>query len=353
MPTVYSWQDVDGPGMINVGASPAAQATAMINIFKACLVNGYPGKPAAGWELIYETDKILYVRNSNKSGTVALQFARSVVSEMQIFIMSDIPADLSGSRPKGVNMRSSVYSMDYLGTLYYQIAQNGRNPQLQRWCIVADANTFYFLMSSNELNFGNTGSYIYNHKMAFYVGELTTGQFVSLGGANGSSYTSSAGHFLGARQGNAITSSQQPATASLTDLITGLEPAVGDFTKPLGFYGPGSAATGAITSVLAEYSNYLSSPPYFPEEVSLYRPLLTYDGIAVPGKSRLKGLGVPLGLENLNYVYHYTYLTGTELTSLDEMYTPCDTAEFGSVIPFSGQPDKSNAYWLLLEPEYW
>lgn len=353
MPTHYSWKDVNGPGAITV---PIAQVTPyMIALLKACLVSGYPGKPGAGWSVIYETDKVLYLQNANQSGIVAFYFPWTSQSTFRVYIMEGVPTDLTGTLPRGTNMRANVYSVESSAAITAQqmgVAQGGTP---YRWAIVADENTFYLLLSSNILNYSQNGSsWPGQHKLALYVGELTSGQFVAIGGGGGGSgqYDNNTA-FLGATIAMADGATNTPASACFKDLITGVIPPSYGTTKCLGLGGPVSTSTTVGYTQASENSPYVTTPLYMPEEVYITRPSLCYGGVPIPGNARMKGLVKPINLESFNYVFHYTFLRGAELTDLDDLFTAVDSPEYGEIIPFSGAPYISHCYWLMVDEEYW
>ncbi|MCH8530368.1 MAG: hypothetical protein LAT65_05910 [Saccharospirillum sp.] len=63
-PTIYTHADQDGPGYEN-------HTLHWLRILKACLVDGYPGKPAAGWSLVYD-DIDIDNANATVVGTKAI-----------------------------------------------------------------------------------------------------------------------------------------------------------------------------------------------------------------------------------------------------------------------------------------
>ncbi|WP_010490778.1 hypothetical protein [Pseudomonas sp. S9] len=350
MPTQYSWSDASGPGAMGAYANFAAN---MIAVLKACLVTGYPGKPGAGWSVIYETANVLYLQNANQSGIVAFYFPWAF-PVFRVYIMEAPPTDLTGTLPQGVNMRTSVYSTQSPSTIYAQQAGVWHNSDPFRWSIIADGKTFYFLLSSDVLNANqNSQSYPNMNKVALYIGEISTGQFVSIGGGNGTSQYQLSGGFLGANPSTPeANGSGNPTSACFADLITGVIPPDYGPTKQLSFEGYSTTAI-IQNNVPQGYSPYASPFPTLPEEVFITTPQLTYGGLAIPGQAKLRGLVKPINMENVNYAHHYTFLRGTELTDLGELFSPIDTAEYGKVLPFSGSPYNSCCYWLMFDEEYW
>lgn len=73
MATVYHRDDAGAPTFaFSTDRSNIAHFTALKTILKACLVFGYGGRPAAGWELIAEGARYIVLRNGPASGYVCL-----------------------------------------------------------------------------------------------------------------------------------------------------------------------------------------------------------------------------------------------------------------------------------------
>lgn len=355
MPTFYSWKDSNGPGAFDVIDSQVP--TKIKDMLKTCLVTGYPGKPGAGWRVVYETAVSIYFQNANQSGVVAFYFPFNTSPVcVRVYIMESVPENLTGNVPYGTNTRSSFFSMDAPTVRFQQVgAYSGGRPY--RWCVVADENTMYFLLSSNTMNTTPAGgaSWPSQHKAVLYIGEISTGQFVCIGGEGvGSAIYECWGFFMGGSSTKNIgtSSGTTPGCACFADLITGLIPPNAGPTAHLNFDGPSTLLIGSST-IVTERSPNLPAPPYFPDEVHLHRPQLCYGGTPIPGNARMKGLVKPLNLESYNYVHHYTFLSGAELTDPVNLFSLVDAEGYGEVLPFSGDPSFTHCYWLMMDEAYW
>lgn len=131
-PIVYRWDDDGAPIM-------TGEAGSFVNVLKACLVNGYGTKPAAGWTLEYDNvdNTSAAFRNNPITGTgfffsVEGQYSNSNVHIVQGYeTMSALATGIGPFRDPTVNQ--------------YFITATTSNSVPRIWILVADDRAFYFM----------------------------------------------------------------------------------------------------------------------------------------------------------------------------------------------------------------
>lgn len=183
MATAYHRDQPGAPALITGGGQSGQQIFATFrSILIGCLVAGYEGCPAAGWELIAESSSILVLRNGNHSGYVQFSYSAG-----QIIVY--LSAGYSGPGIGGDGLRSGMAASNAIPQSSY--VQYLGHPATG-WSLVADANTFIFSFTSLngaavELAGAGAGTY---STLTLYVGEDSSGNFVSMGGRGTTSVTS-------------------------------------------------------------------------------------------------------------------------------------------------------------------
>lgn len=192
-PRIYSWSDTGAPDASNFSTADSYGGAAIGKILKACLVDGYGSKPAAGW--VCPGDKYLNtitLQNASNTGTIHMVYGSS--SWVNIVCM-DTWTNASATYAGPVNGRSgstSVTSSTALASLPHRIynphTSNSTYKSSVRWAVVADDESFALWMWSN----GNTASsssagppttlYFGKMRSAFFPGPYT--DIVAMGGAN-------------------------------------------------------------------------------------------------------------------------------------------------------------------------
>lgn len=181
MATVYHRDQAGAPALAYT-TTPAAIANfaSLKVILKACLVDGYGSKPAAGWELISEDSRYLVLRNGTHSGYVCLSFTASYgiaiyLAETYTGVVSNV---MTGDGLKtGVAANNATPHRLNLTFLAYSSAQSS-------WYLVADNSTFMFVSGGyNTLLEALNDGLGYPWK-SLYVGEDTAGHFIAVGGVN-------------------------------------------------------------------------------------------------------------------------------------------------------------------------
>lgn len=131
VPTIYRSTDVGAPAWSG-SATAQNRAKYMMQILKACLVDGYAGKDPAGWTLVGYDDVMpqLAIANGSETGALRLTFSGSSIYLSVYQSMSAIDAGVGG------------VSLDYVVSSQ-GLRQVGVPPSLDtsRWCVVADAKT--------------------------------------------------------------------------------------------------------------------------------------------------------------------------------------------------------------------
>lgn len=346
MPRQYLWSDNNGPGQSVGQENPSAF---MRKILKQCLVTGYAGKPAAGWSVVYETARVLYLQNPSGSVVAAFYDAGGEGMTTFIFLMENLPPNPIGDLPKGTNMRSGLYSTDYPGGIGYHCFGIRYHQGPIRWTVVADDRSFFFAWNDSSLIQPGIGSWTYSFRGLLYVGELAGGQAVALGGQGGNSQYNNESVFLGAKAGMSKTnwSPYAPMSTVLRNPVTGTVIA----PETLAEFVCDQAANIYSQNSQATQSSAFVDTPYLPDEVSLAQPGLFYGNVSIPG-GRIRGLVLPLGMESLDYRHHYKFLSGNDFSGTDDLYKPVQT-QSGLAIPVSSNQLLSYTYWIMLDEAFW
>lgn len=128
VPTIYRSTDVGAPAWSG-SATEQNRAKFMMQVLKACLVDGYAGKDPAGWTLIGHDDAMpqLAIANGSETGALRLTYSGSSISLSVYQSMSAIDAGVGG------------VSLDYVVSSQ-GLRQVGPPPNFEssRWCVVAD-----------------------------------------------------------------------------------------------------------------------------------------------------------------------------------------------------------------------
>ena len=180
--TVYTHFDAGAPTLSGNTAFSKLRA-----VLKACLVDGYGDKPAAGWTMPHDVSGGFSL--SNGDGVVSFTVRATDQNQLDIYVMESI-TDASTKIPSGVNRRSGVWSelenagssvRHYLnfGPTWEQGGFN-HSPHGNKWTVVADEKTciayLYGLNSSGQVqefvNNSSSSASIYIGKYWPYSGAL-------------------------------------------------------------------------------------------------------------------------------------------------------------------------------------
>ncbi|ASL26977.1 hypothetical protein [Azotobacter chroococcum] len=167
--------------------APAQQGSRTIDyvkaILKACLVNGYGSKPAAGWSIGHEHADGFSLFN----GTGYINLVANGAQTYTAYIMEAI-TDGSTALAGGVNRRSGSWYDGAATTARQQFYTSSFYTQTNpHWYVVADEKTCIFMWGSFQSTLDGSPSYCAAHYFGNYVTDLGQEDFCSMGGANTSS----------------------------------------------------------------------------------------------------------------------------------------------------------------------
>jgi hypothetical protein len=154
--TVYRWDDVGAP-QLSVTPTP----NEIIDVLKACLVNGYGTKVPLGWSIAFEdvpTSKIAF-RNSTTEGSGGfIQYSSSDGTNAE-------------GRQMYIKAASAMSALDSFTHPSYQFVHNN-SWTANQWVIVGTSAGFYFIprysYQSYNLNYLNSSQ----SEVTYFVGDL-------------------------------------------------------------------------------------------------------------------------------------------------------------------------------------
>jgi hypothetical protein len=153
--TVYRWDDVGAP---QLSASP--KPSEVIDVLKACLVNGYGDKTPLGWSVSFEdiaTSKIVFTNDVSAGGSggcVQFWSENGTNNPSTRFIVRSATSMLA---------LDSFVNPSYMFQHYYGTSNN-------QWVIVGTSCGFYVFphASSKTKNYLGTGAY----EVQYFVGDI-------------------------------------------------------------------------------------------------------------------------------------------------------------------------------------
>lgn len=184
-PTIYKSSDPGAPAISSFD-------NAVYEVLRACLVDGYPGKTAAGWLAVYDEwigSGIATFKNAAESGVLGVVKESSTYYGSSLFI-----ADAMVDATHAVNARSGKVAVSDL----LNLPSNGNQTRMLRsnmqsaWCVIANENFFIVYFAISE-------SYLYQHSFSFdwsYGNMLAAGSLRSLRGRGGISDAALGNFFL-------------------------------------------------------------------------------------------------------------------------------------------------------------
>lgn len=172
--TVYRWDDAGAPQR-----SPA-NAEAIVNILKKCLVEGYGAKAPLGWTLEYEDapNAVAVFRNSPVNGSGGYFRIRPYNIPTNAYIYTQSAMAATGANPE------DLFNPGYLNSI-------PTDASLTRWVLVGDDVSFYLILHNTTINYNTTVP-----EIAMFFGDFVSivptdnARFICLGANNNS--TSSA-----------------------------------------------------------------------------------------------------------------------------------------------------------------
>lgn len=168
-PTIYSWSDAGAPAYL--GSANLDKINHTLNILKACLVDGYGSKPAAGWSLIGHitgdgsTNKAgIALTNSRGTGVAKLTQQSSSDAWLRVMAfdaMTDYENGLSGfSREKHI---TNHYSGFGYGCYMRGLPMDGTQGW---WHLIANEHTAILIQT------WNTAAGAHYSQAVTYIGEF-------------------------------------------------------------------------------------------------------------------------------------------------------------------------------------
>lgn len=145
--TVYSSVDANGPGQM------ANTAGALIAVLDACLVNGYAGKPAAGWTKPYSSDTTLAVYKQGTGGSNRYLHVNDALAGYSRVVGYEDMTDVNTGTapfPTAAQLSGGGYWHKHNGAA-------GTRP----WFVIADSKSFYFWSQYSTVTSGGEASFYF------------------------------------------------------------------------------------------------------------------------------------------------------------------------------------------------
>ena len=192
-PTIYMSTDANAPQLTNYN-----QPT--YEILKACLVDGYPGKAAAGWSVVhddYDTNGIFTITNALQTGVMGLVKSAYGQADVNIFV-----ADAMIDATHAVNARSGRSAISSITDLDTRNDQHRfmHRPSwfYQNWAVIANENFVILLMGRYQhylTNVSQSSNRDYGCMLMFGAAknprnnDIGLGDFMVYGGFVGQAWT--------------------------------------------------------------------------------------------------------------------------------------------------------------------
>ena len=312
IPVVYKSSDPGAPALSNYNNS-------LYEVVKSCLVDGYPGKDAAGWSVVYDewaATGIATFKNAAESGVLGMIKENSNAYCCTLFV-----ADAMVNAWTPVNARSGSSVVTDLSGLVAGGKQNrfgSSAGSFVEWVVVANNNFALVWTASSEVFLSDPSAYAQWSQLSFIsfgsarnlrslggVSDALLGNFVIVGGYIGGAYSNGV---LGVDKGCVLYDhtdafSQSAVFQFLTPFgVNVTYPGAGDFASSLVHmdFEPVVVWDGSTTSSSVQYqlaklpmlwTNYYLYKNYFDD----IAPLITSDlfgaSVSVAGKT---GLLAPL-----------------------------------------------------------
>ncbi|PKQ40344.1 hypothetical protein CXP40_16345 [Pseudomonas sp. YY-1] len=178
MARVYHRDQVGAPAL-TYSSSGQASFNAIKTILTACLVSGFGGLPSAGWELIAEGADHIVLRNGVHSGYVCFTFSSQSVRVYLAETFSGVSGGvIQGDGVKTGNAAAS--SLPQVAITMWSFAFTTASS----WVAIADDRTFIFAVAGDSVATDRSlnGAGLDYGCFTFYVGEDSSGNFISVGG---------------------------------------------------------------------------------------------------------------------------------------------------------------------------
>lgn len=353
--TVYTHFDAGAPALSGSTAFSKVRA-----VLRACLVDGYGDKPAAGWTMPHNVTDGFSL--SNGDGVVSFTVRATDQNQLDIYVMESITG-VSTKIPSGVNRRSGVWSdLENAGTsvrhylnLANHVSQGSFNYNLHghKWTVVADEKTciayLYGLNSSGQVsefvNSSSSSASIYIGKYWPYSGAVVGPEtFIVVGGSR---HTSTSGCYFDYPMIHPSNTAQLNVSL-LRNPLTG--------TQTLG-----SAVSFGVTAIKSEPSAGQEPTTPIPNRLCFSRLRLRGVGSNLNGATNgnlSSGLGTLRGVvveNDLSYATPATWLSslsGKPAAAIPEVFAGIDLPGGVKAVPlFCGAYNPSR--FVLADPAFW
>lgn len=197
---IYRSTDTGAPTR---GALTGLPVNMLRQILRACLVDGYGSKPAAGWSIVDEGSAGFSITNGPGSGIINFWMPVAAVSYYPIAIyLAESFTGSSGGKITGDNLRSGPWFSGSTVTQRQMLFPSGNllSSELpySYWTMIADERTAVFIMNSRLAS--STGP---QYDLFLYLGEIDSplsgpARFVVSGGSNSYTEAQNVNNFSGA-----------------------------------------------------------------------------------------------------------------------------------------------------------
>lgn len=334
MATVYHRDQPGAPGLV-YSANAQAGFTALKTILKACLVDGYAARPAAGWDLVNEGGNFLVLRNGRQNGFVCFNCVASVTR----VYLADTYTGMAGDIITGAGLKSGVAAGSGMPQAVLHQYTAGYSTS-STWVVVADDKTAVLAVFSDSTasNRALTGDPYRTASYTLCFGEDSGGHLICAGGALTTQTSINAA---------AQASSLPPdgGFTALKDPSTGL--LVGSNALTLSMLGTVTTFTTAQALAMTSAAYAASGELH---EVSLVPISWQVGGV---NAGRLRGIALCPEVQSMCY----PSLAAQYLGRATPMYVrdgnqPIDLGDGHSYFVRAG--DYLSAFWLITDnPEFW
>lgn len=353
--TVYTHFDAGAPTLSGNTAFSKVRA-----VLKACLVDGYGDKPAAGWTMPHDVTGGFSL--SNGDGVVSFTVRTTDQNLLDIYVMESI-TDASTKIPSGVNRRSGVWSdLENAGSSvrhYLNFAnrgyQSGLNYTLHgnKWTVVADEKTciayLYGLNSNGQVAefvaSSSSSACIYLGKYWPYSGALVGPEtFIAIAG----------GRQINNVGGGFDHASVHPTNTAIFNTSLLRNPLTGTQTL-------GSALSAGVTANKNEQGAPQETLTPIPDRLCFYRLRLRGVGAHLNGATNVSlssGLGTLRGVvveADLSYAAPQSWLgalSGKPTANIPEVFAGIDLPGGVKAVPLFYQISNP-ARFVLADPAFW
>ena len=179
-PTIYRSDDPSAPSQVgNV-------KNAVYEVLRACLVDGYTGKQAAGWSVVYDawaTDGVCTFTNAAGSGVLGVHHNSYANYGSIMFVASAMVDATTGVDVRCGRYATTIAAMGDSSLMSHPMIMHSNVPDAtDHWCVIANENfcAVWFATSSSQL-FGSAHT-VSNYNMLSHLFFGAAESLVGLGG---------------------------------------------------------------------------------------------------------------------------------------------------------------------------